>query len=216
MLGIAVRPTDDRTVVAVTGEAGIVTEHELEDGLRTALDSSVHGIDLDLDGVDFFDCSGLNALLRVRRYALESGKSVTVQRANAAVRRLLSATGRLYLLSVPAEAHETGPSGPPDDAEQDLRTEICQLRRAMETRPVIDLARGVLMASYSLDAQDAWNVLVSLSQNTNTKLHLVAEELVSAVKGDSFPEPLKQQMAATLAGLQTAGVPSPARPDGEG
>lgn len=90
------------------------------------------------------------------------------------------------------------------DSRQDPRVELVQLRRAMETRPVIDMARGVLMASFGLSPDDAWSVLVSISQNTNTKLHVVADDLVSAVTGGTIPKPFRQQLAATIAGLQTA------------
>ncbi|MFF7884814.1 ANTAR domain-containing protein [Streptomyces sp. NPDC007896] len=85
------------------------------------------------------------------------------------------------------------------DAEQDLRTEVVQLKRAMQTRPVIDLARGVLMASFGLSADDAWSVLVEVSQHTNTKVHHVAEDLVGAVNGDPLPDPLRQQVSTAVA-----------------
>ncbi|MGW6270713.1 ANTAR domain-containing protein [Streptomyces sp. NPDC055060] len=88
------------------------------------------------------------------------------------------------------------------DAHQDPRVELDQLRRAMRTRPVIDMARGVLLASFGLSADDAWSVLVSLSQNTNTKLYRVAQELVDAATGGQIPHPLRGQLAATVARLQ--------------
>ena len=97
------------------------------------------------------------------------------------------------------------------DAEQDPRVELGQLRRAMKTRPVIDMARGVLMASFGLSAEDAWSVLVTVSQNTNTKLHLVADELVSAVTGGEIPQPFRRQLAATVAQLQTPSAEARAR-----
>ncbi|MEU6660009.1 ANTAR domain-containing protein [Streptomyces sp. NPDC046821] len=100
--------------------------------------------------------------------------------------------------AVPAEpGHDPGQSG--DGAPQDPSTELAQLRRAMQTRPVIDLARGILMASYGLSADDAWQVLVSVSQNTNTKLHRVAGDLVDSVTGDPLPEQFQELLAATVA-----------------
>ncbi|MEV8317761.1 ANTAR domain-containing protein [Streptomyces sp. NPDC059900] len=105
--------------------------------------------------------------------------------------------------------------GPDSDVEQDPHSraeqgtddELVQLRRAMETRPVIDMARGVLMASFGLSADDAWSVLVTVSQNTNTKLHTVAEDLVSATTGGEIPRPFRRQLSATVARIQ---APSPA------
>ncbi|MGW7269054.1 ANTAR domain-containing protein [Streptomyces sp. NPDC054864] len=90
------------------------------------------------------------------------------------------------------------------DTEKDPRVELGQLRRAMETRPVIDMARGILMASFGLSADDAWSVLVSISQNSNTKLHLVADELVGAVTGGTMPKAFRQQVATTIAQLEVA------------
>ncbi|GAA1887341.1 hypothetical protein GCM10009837_06280 [Streptomyces durmitorensis] len=111
--------------------------------------------------------------------------------------------------ALPAQLAE-GSEAPPDapscpttgHVEQDPRVELGQLRRAMRTRPVIDMARGVLMASFGLSADDAWDVLVSVSQNTNTKLHVVAAELVDAATGGEIPKPFRRQLAATVAQLQ--------------
>ncbi|MFK0019936.1 ANTAR domain-containing protein [Streptomyces sp. NPDC090798] len=100
-----------------------------------------------------------------------------------------------------------------DDAEQDLRTEVVQLKRAMQTRPVIDLARGVLMASFGLSADDAWNVLVEVSQHTNTKVHHVAEDLVGAVNGDPLPDLLRQRVSAAVA--EVLGPHAPNHPTAE-
>ncbi|KPI00422.1 ANTAR domain protein with unknown sensor [Actinobacteria bacterium OK074] len=92
---------------------------------------------------------------------------------------------------------ETEETRLPDDAEE-LRTEVVQLKQAMRTRPVIDLARGILMASFGLNPEDAWTVLVNVSQHTNTKLHHLAEELVAAVNGEPLPEPLRQQLSRAV------------------
>ncbi|MEV7342258.1 anti-sigma factor antagonist [Streptomyces sp. NPDC093544] len=226
LLGIETHPAGDWTLVVVSGAIDNVTEQALHDGLRQTLARSARGIDLDLSDVDFCDCSGLNVLLRLRRRALDEGKTIAIQATSTAVRRLFSVTGTLSLFAVVGEADEAGRalnkrSGSAhragDDttslgeANQDLRIELVQLRRALQTRPVIDLARGVLMASFGLSAEDSWKVLVSVSQNTNTKLHHVADNLVSAVTGEALPELFQLQVAETVAKLQTA-PPVPATP----
>nr|WP_280879082.1 anti-sigma factor antagonist [Streptomyces pseudovenezuelae] len=215
-MGIETHPAGDWTLVVVSGVLDIHTEEALQDALCEALNQSVRGIDLDLSEVEFCDCSGLNTLLSVRRRALDEGRTVALQVASGVVHRLLSITGTRSLFTVPDEEHENGGavSGAPAEtegmslaeADQDLRIELVQLRRAMQTRPVIDLARGVLMASFGLSAEDAWKVLVTLSQNTNTKLHHVADDLVGAVTGAALPEPFQQQVAATVNKLQTEPV----------
>jgi anti-anti-sigma factor len=228
-LKVVVRPAGERTVVAVSGDIDIDTERQLQRSLREALTRSVGGLDLDLTQVDFCDCSGLNVLLRIRRLALTDAKRVDIRAAGPAVQRLLGLTHTSVLFAparrphtMTAHGHHRHPAkndraheedGLSDDAEQDLRIEVVQLKRAMQTRPVIDLARGVLMASFGLSADDAWSVLVEVSQHTNTKVHHLAEDLVGAVNGDPLPEPLRQQVSAAVA--EVLGSHAPSHPSAE-
>ncbi|SEE52413.1 anti-anti-sigma factor [Streptomyces sp. 3213] len=213
-LEIVTRPAGGRTVVAVSGEIDIDTEQTLQRALRLALARSSEGVDLDLTGVGFCDCSGLNVLLRVRRIALTDGKTLRIRAAAPGVEKLLALTDTSSLFA-PARAPVNGvivhdwhehsaathdlmeENGVSDEAEE-LRVEVVQLKRAMLTRPVIDLARGVLMASFGLSPEDAWNVLVDVSQRTNTKLHQLAEELVESVNGQPLSPPLRQQLSAAV------------------
>jgi len=88
---------------------------------------------------------------------------------------------------------------PRTNAELDrLRTEVAQLRRAMATRPLIDQARGMIMAFGRCTPQTAWEVLVEVSQRTNTKLHTVAARLVATTLGDPLPEALRTSLRAAL------------------
>lgn len=214
-LKVAAYPAGERTVVAVAGELDIDTEQALRHALSEALAQSVHGLDLDFAGVDFCDCSGLNVLLYIRRLALAEAKTVRIQTAGIAVECLLTLT-RTWPLFVHRD--DAGPGvaaygrgmctgttpspveadGLPKDVEEDLRIEIGQLKRAMQTRPVIDLARGVLMASFGLNAEDAWSVLVEVSQRTNTKLHHLAHELVGAVNDAPLSDRLQQGISAAV------------------
>lgn len=52
-----------------------------------------------------------------------------------------------------------------------LYEETEQLKQALERRPVIDVARSVLMASWSCTEEKAWQILVRVSQHANTKLY---------------------------------------------
>ncbi|MEW2457480.1 ANTAR domain-containing protein [Streptomyces albus] len=97
-----------------------------------------------------------------------------------------------------------GTGDPHEDADQDLRTEVSQLRRAMQTRPTIDLARGMLMATFGLSPQAAWSVLVTTSQNTNTKLHRLADDLVETVQGAPLPKAVHQQLVKAVAEANAA------------
>ncbi|MER5436010.1 ANTAR domain-containing protein [Streptomyces sp. NPDC002588] len=216
---IGVRPDGDRVVVVVRGELDLESAAHLEHALRAALGAAVGGVDLELDGVGFCDCSGLNVLLGLRRQGLKQGKTIGLRTLGPAVERLLTLTGTRPLFAETESEPGPGPGGVESesardgddpDALQDLRVEVVQLRRAMQTRPVIDLARGILMASFALSAEDAWRVLVEASQHTNTKLHHLAQELVSAVHGAPPADAVQEQVAAAVAKVRS----EPGRTDG--
>lgn len=203
----------ERVVAVMCGEIDIDTEEAFRLALHKALDRSITGVNLDLSAVGFCDCSGLNVLLHLRRQALAQGKTLALQATGPAVERLLIMTGARCLFTTvhpagaaPGEARTPHSSVPPrptarkgaEQSTQDLQTEVEQLRRAMLTRPAIDLARGVLMASFRLSPEDAWSVLVRMSQHTNTKLHQVAEEVLGSVDGHPLSEEMRQQLAAAV------------------
>jgi anti-anti-sigma factor len=203
-----------RVLVTVRGELDLDTGQDFQRTLKDALGRSAQGIDLDLSGVGFCDCSALNILIGLRERALAQGKTIVVRATSPVSERLLVLTGTrpLFCAEEPdgPEAYEAAPavpatrSGTPEDGtpaedtEQDLRTEVVQLRRAMQTRPAIDLARGILMASFGLTPDQAWSVLVIASQNTNTKLHHVARDVVTAVHGDPLPETVRKHLTAAV------------------
>jgi ANTAR domain len=92
------------------------------------------------------------------------------------------------------------------DAEQEivqLREEVAGLRRAMKTRPVIDMARGMVMALGGCSPQDAFSVLVDVSQHLNVKLHEVARHLVdTAGDGPTPPANVRAALRNALARSQ--------------
>ncbi|MFI0242205.1 STAS domain-containing protein [Streptomyces sp. NPDC016845] len=89
---VRVRGHGTYPLVAVHGEVDLEAAPGWEHDLRSALHNSRHGIALDLRALRFCDCAGLNALLRVRRAALMTGKTVTIAAAGPAVTRLLHLT----------------------------------------------------------------------------------------------------------------------------
>ncbi len=195
-LTVCARPDGDRTVVTVRGDLDLTADQELQQALRSALTDSGKGIDLDLDGVEFCDCSGLNTLLGIRQQALDQCKTATIRTISPAAARVFALTDTLPLF-----APEGGVDQEEDVASHsstDPRVEVVQLRRAMQTRGLIDLARGILMATFSLSAEEAWNVLVMTSQNTNTKLHRAAQQLVDSVRGEPPPEAARKQLTAAV------------------
>lgn len=61
-----------------------------------------------------------------------------------------------------------------------LEREVEGLRRRILTQAAIEQAKGLLVGFYGIDADSAFAVLVRWSQHTNTKLHLMAADLVAA------------------------------------
>ncbi|MFF4361026.1 ANTAR domain-containing protein [Streptomyces sp. NPDC001604] len=80
-----------------------------------------------------------------------------------------------------------------------LYEETEQLKQALERRPVIDVARGVLMATWSCTEEEAWQMLVRVSQHSNTKLHDVAEAVVAVTQQVPMPADLQDHLAAAVA-----------------
>ncbi|MFJ9543230.1 anti-sigma factor antagonist [Streptomyces sp. NPDC101225] len=180
----------DRLVVTVSGELDLDSDELLQKTLSDALDRATGGLELDLAGVDFCDCSALRVLLRVHQHARATSKSLVLRASSPPVRRLLALSGALPLF-------EDG-TREPGAAADELATENTQLHRALETRATIDLARGMLMASFRLTPGQAWQVLVTASQRANTKLQVIAEALLRTAHGEALPESLADHVASAV------------------
>lgn len=61
---------------------------------------------------------------------------------------------------------------------RDVTEKVEHLTLAVQSRDVIGQAKGILMERYGLTGDQAFEVLASVSSNTNTKLHQVAVDLV--------------------------------------
>lgn len=93
--------SDGRLVVVVRGELDFDTAPALRLALREALGRSRTGLELDLQGVPFLDCSGLNVLLGMRDDARDRGKCMTLCARSPAVARLLDLSGAASLFPCP-------------------------------------------------------------------------------------------------------------------
>ncbi|NDZ86167.1 STAS domain-containing protein, partial [Streptomyces sp. SID10115] len=219
-----------RRSLAVRGELDLDTGQRLRIDLDRALANAAHGLDLDLSGVEFCDCSGLNLLLGLRQHAVQEGKAVVIRHSSPVVDRLLELTGTRGLFMPPEPEPEPEPDpestpkpeaveapGPvvreasqPERSEQELHIVVAQLRRAMQTRPTIDLARGILMSTFNLSPEAAWDALVTASQNTNTKLHVLAGDVVGTVQGGALPDAVRKQLDAAITKAGRAHAARPA------
>ncbi len=73
----------------------------------------------------------------------------------------------------------------------ELSKENEQLKQALESRPVVDQARGVLIAVLRGDEDAAWQVLLEASQHANVPLRQVAEAVVASAAGEPLPSELE-------------------------
>jgi GAF domain-containing protein len=60
----------------------------------------------------------------------------------------------------------------------EARATVDRLNRALENRPVIDQAIGIIRARTGVSTDDGFDRLRQISQSQNTKLHVVAQQLV--------------------------------------
>jgi hypothetical protein len=59
--------------------------------------------------------------------------------------------------------------------------ELQQMHRALESRAIIEQAKGIAMERYGLSAATAWSWLVRTSQQRNQKVRTLASEIVESV-----------------------------------
>ena len=60
----------------------------------------------------------------------------------------------------------------------EAQQEILNLRQALESRSIIDQAKGIIRAWLCSGEEEAWNALVQASQRNNIKVRVMAHHLV--------------------------------------
>jgi signal transduction histidine kinase/DNA-binding response OmpR family regulator len=75
-----------------------------------------------------------------------------------------------------------------DLAIDEAQTTVGQLRNALQRNRTTGTAVGMVMTRYELDAQQAFKVLARISQQSNRKLHDIAEELVRTGELPGVPD----------------------------
>ncbi|MFF3565466.1 STAS domain-containing protein [Streptomyces sp. NPDC002574] len=97
-LSLVSRGTDG-VVAVITGEVDTGCAADLERCLIAAMRAHPEGLALDLSGVTFFDCAGLNALLEARTFEARGGGVLTVKVMSPRVARVLDLTETRTLLT---------------------------------------------------------------------------------------------------------------------
>jgi AmiR/NasT family two-component response regulator len=80
----------------------------------------------------------------------------------------------------------------------ELRAENEQLSRALESRAVIDQARGMVMVLAPCSSEGAWDLMVDISQHCNVKLRSVAAALVATTQDEPLPEQIQRELPGAL------------------
>lgn len=76
----------------------------------------------------------------------------------------------------------------PHDSLDDCENEVHELRAALETRPVIDQAKGMLIAEHGCSPDKAFQMIADASQRENRKVRDIAKAMVlKAQSGDVQP-----------------------------
>ncbi|MGC9669641.1 STAS domain-containing protein [Planosporangium sp. 12N6] len=91
---------DDTIRVRVSGEVDVATVDPLAQALSAALAQRPDLVEVDLHQVAFIDSSGIAALLRAHRAAVEAGCRLRVVRPQRAVYRVLDICGLLAHLGL--------------------------------------------------------------------------------------------------------------------
>ncbi|HEU5151136.1 MAG TPA: ANTAR domain-containing protein [Iamia sp.] len=71
----------------------------------------------------------------------------------------------------------------PSEEIDRLRQENAHLRTALVSRDVLGQAKGILMERHGIDAEEAFQRLVAMSQSTNIKVRDVAQHVVDLRAG---------------------------------
>jgi AmiR/NasT family two-component response regulator len=81
--------------------------------------------------------------------------------------------------SAPAESHTE---------LEDCQSEVEDLKAALTTRPVIDQAKGILMAERGCTAEEAFALLSGASQRDNRKVRDIARAIVEHAQHEPGPD----------------------------
>ena len=70
---------------------------------------------------------------------------------------------------------------PPADLDE-CHDEVADLRAALETRPVIDQAKGMLIAEHGCSPDEAFDMISAASQRNNRKVRDLARAMVDGAQ----------------------------------
>jgi len=77
--------------------------------------------------------------------------------------------------------HHSQDSELPPDLDE-CHDEVADLRAALETRPVIDQAKGMLIAEHGCSPDEAFDMISTASQRNNRKVRDIARAMVDGAQ----------------------------------
>jgi anti-anti-sigma factor len=164
--------------LALTGEIDAASSELFATTLRRAWPrAGGKKLVINAGGLEFISHAPLRML---DQYAREVDSEVvlsTNQRVAARLAALLDLT-RVHVQE--AQSPRAGV-----DEAQHLRTELQHRQQQLKSKPAIEQVKGVLINNFGFDAEEAFAVLVRLSQDTDTKLRDVADQLRDELTGAS-------------------------------
>ncbi|MDT7569857.1 MAG: hypothetical protein QOE05_31 [Actinomycetota bacterium] len=179
---------DKATTVVATGQlATALDERQYEDETGPCLDAAQGGSVASIP-----DMRGETRWPRFSAAAVEAGALSSLstpiplqQYANAALNMYGAETGAFddeAIALAQSFASYAGVALANMHLYESTRTLAEQLQAAMESRAVIEQAKGVLMGQRRCTAEEAFDILVKLSQQSNRKLREVAQALVDSAR----------------------------------
>ncbi|MFD4259915.1 ANTAR domain-containing protein [Streptomyces sp. NPDC058534] len=184
------RVTAGRALLAARGRLVHGCTDILAEALA-ALPAGVSRLDLDMGDVEFMDPGGLRFLDLLGGYSHREAVPATTANWQGQPLRVLELAG----------LDTTDPLRTTTGAERlhVLEEEVDQLRQAIASRPVIDQARGVLMALHACTSDEAWDILREASQLSNTKLRDIAAAVTAGTENAGPPPPPEVRAALCTA-----------------
>ncbi|WP_193475277.1 ANTAR domain-containing protein [Streptomyces griseomycini] len=103
------------------------------------------------------------------------------------------------------------PVAEPAAETERLRAEKRQLRQALTSHAVVDQAIGVLTVRGRIEPYRGFTALREISQHTNIKLPVVAEQILKHARGAALPGLLLRELHAALPATPPTRTPTDIR-----
>jgi len=104
LVAVSVGGAPPSALIRVEGEIDLSTAPEVRSAIAHAVDDGCRDIRVDLSGVSFMDCAGVNALLWCRKHAGSAEGRLSLARVSPSAARILHLTGLDVELIASAES----------------------------------------------------------------------------------------------------------------